>query len=117
MQFTIPAVIEKITTLKDKSIKVNVETSELTPEAMLDVMRSYGKSGYFTFSEIEFKQDEIELPEIPEYAKLENEKTPSERLRSVLYVLYMQEKPNTDFNQYYRFKLEEIIKHFKDKLK
>jgi len=45
------------------------------------------------------------------------QKTPSERLRSILYRLYTHERPMITFDEYYEEKLETIINHFKTKLK
>ncbi len=43
-------------------------------------------------------------------------KTPSQRLRNVLYVLWEQSTQEKEFKEFYKDKLEEIINHFKSKL-
>lgn len=45
------------------------------------------------------------------------QKSPSERLRSVIYRTYLHEKPMMEFEGYYEEKMETIINHFKSKLK
>lgn len=49
--------------------------------------------------------------------ELGNGKTPSQRLRNTLYVLFEQ-KPEgfADFKGFYKFKMEQIINHLKSKL-
>lgn len=44
-------------------------------------------------------------------------KTPSMRLRAVLYVAWDQEGKNGEWEDYYRRKMESIINHIKSKLK
>jgi|TARA_R100001530_G_scaffold10633_1_gene10473 hypothetical protein len=45
------------------------------------------------------------------------DKSPSQRLRAVLYVTWEQDKQGyDDFDQWYLMKMEQIINHYKDKL-
>ena len=44
-------------------------------------------------------------------------KTPSVRLRAVLYLLWEQEDQRSDPEEFYKIKMEMIINHFKNKLK
>lgn len=49
--------------------------------------------------------------------ELGNSKTPSQRLRNTLYVLW-SDKPEgfTEFKEFYKFKMEKIINHLKSKI-
>lgn len=49
--------------------------------------------------------------------ELGNNKTPSTRQRNTLYVLWQQQPEGfTDFKDFYKFKMEQIITHLKSKL-
>lgn len=108
----IPATINKIETLSDRSLRIKVTTQELAPDVMAELMNLYGKYGYFAFSETET----IKIPDepIPEFKE---DKSPSQRLRATMYILWNE---NTDkskpFNQFYNEKIEAIITKIKEQL-
>ena len=54
----------------------------------------------------------------PDEMATDSTKSLSQRLRGVLYVVYenMREKQFDTFDMFYRFKLEEVITHFKNKI-
>lgn len=114
-----PATISKIITMADKSLRLYVDTQELAPEDAGLIFGLYQKFGQFVFAEAgdDVKEKDIN---VPAYAKIEkSDKTPSQRLRGVLWHAYqendklkMQYKTADDF---YRVKMEEIINHFKTK--
>lgn len=60
--------------------------------------------------------DEIEIIDNIDI-ELGNSKTPSQRLRNTLYVLW-SDKPEgfTEFKEFYKFKMEKIINHLKSKI-
>ena len=60
--------------------------------------------------------DEIEIIDNIDI-ELGNSKTPSQRLRNTLYVLWSN-KPEgfTEFKEFYKFKMEKIINHLKSKI-
>lgn len=46
-----------------------------------------------------------------------NTKSPSQRLRSVLYLMHQNDNEGSpEFKDYYRLKMEKVISHFKSKL-
>ena len=47
---------------------------------------------------------------------MSNVKSPSQRLRAVLFLLWEQQGSWGDFDTWYKAKIEEIIEHFKGKL-
>lgn len=109
----IPSVVTKITTMADRSIRLLVDTQELTPEAKASVFELHEKYGYFSFVE----QPLEELPEVPEYNPIEkNDKTPSERLRAVLYVLWEKQGSRGDSDAFYRQHMEKFINMVKERL-
>lgn len=114
MNTLIPAIISKLTTMADKGIRAQVDTQELTPEAGSQLFALKDKYGFFIFVEGEVAPDNIEVPEyVPDF---KNEKSPSQRLRAVLFRLWEQQgKPNSS-EQFYREQMDRIIQHYKDKL-
>ena len=110
----IPAIISKLMTMADKGIRISVDTQELTPEEGSKLFSLKDKYGHFVFIEGEVLPENVEVPEFVQDFK--NEKSPSQRLRSVLYRLWEQSgKPNTS-EQFYREQMEKIIEHYKGKL-
>jgi len=95
-------IINKVTTLKDHSVKIELVTRELSPEQLAEIFFNVNK--------------EILKIEIPDDS--EDSKSPSQRLRSVLYIWWEQsgkEKYNT-FPLFYSHKMEQFIDQIKEKL-
>ena len=112
--FQVQASITKVSTFADHSLRLQVDTSrELSPEENALVFSLYNKSGWFLFKEVEIQVEDIE---VPEYVKeFKDDKTPSQRLRAILYLLWKVEKQGTA-DEFYKRKMEEVIEHFKTKL-
>lgn len=113
----IPAILETHRSMKDKSLKLVFGTNELSPEQILEIANNLQKFGYLAFKDEPFKQAEIELISQLKTDFEETGKTPSQRLRAVIYKLFDQDKNGfTDFDSFYKSKMEAIINHFKSKL-
>lgn len=112
-----PAQLESYRSLKDKTIKVVFETNELTPEQMLGVAGSLQQFGYLAFKNEPFKNNEKDVIENLKADYEDTGKTPSQRLRGVLFVNYEQvDGGYKTFTDYYNAKMETLINHFKNKL-
>lgn len=112
----IPAYVRGVKTLVDGGRVIDFETPELTPEASTYIFSLHKKNGYLIFMENPVKAEDIDLPEsAPEFR---TDKTPSQRLRGVLYRLWEQssQAKTKSFEEFYREKMEELINHFKAKL-
>lgn len=112
----LPATIESITTRRDKTVKIVMGTQELSP----------GKAGeLFTLlnslAVVYISPKQIDQKEIDQCDKLDPEfegKTQSQRIRSVLFILFKQDAEGfKDFDSYYHYKTDIIINHFKSKIK
>ena len=117
-QLCVPAFISKLTTLVgDNTLRLTVDCQEMTPEQEGELLRLKRKIGWFFFLE---KVQEIDLNELPEIKLEEWEKSPSERLRGVLYWYWKQrndeKKIQTPFEAWYRDQMERIITQIKEKL-
>lgn len=100
----------------DNSFSIRFTTQELPPEYAADFARALNQFGHLIFKEGEIQEDEIPT-EIPID---EDAKTPSQRLRGVLYRLWSKKKeksPNIEpFDYYYRKQYEKLIELYKEKL-
>jgi hypothetical protein len=95
------ATIGKVTTLSDKTLKVDLYLRELPVGQMAELMNAYmeGKEGF----------------EIKDTA--DGGKTPSQRLKNVIYKHWEQNTDRSvDSEIYYRSQMNKIINAFKDKL-
>lgn len=110
----VPSIISRIQTMADGGLRLFVDTQEITTEDKADVMGLHNKIGYFVFAEQDILQEDIkDLPEI----KLEiGEKSPSARLRAVLFIFWEQQKIQEPFDIFYRRKMESFIEAVKEKL-
>ena len=116
--FQVPATITKIETLADKSLKLKVITQELNEKQSEMVFKLYNKIGWFVFSEADIKNtDLINLPDVKgEFS----DKTPSQRLRNVIWRLQEQKigkEPNAvEFRKFYEDYMEGLISKMKELL-
>ena len=107
--------IESISTRKDKTIKITIGSQELTPNQSTDIFLLNQAFCYIGFKIEPFTQSEEVL--IAGLKSEINQKTPSQRLRSILYKLYEQDnKGYKDFGTFYAVEMERIIEHYKTKL-
>ena len=108
--------VDKITTLKDGGNKITIETQELPPEHMTKLFEFANKQVWTLFKETpDIKMEEIDVQE-PE-PEFKGEKSPSVRLRNVLYILHKEKYlSNGSFDDFYKKQMENIIKQFKEKI-
>lgn len=107
----LPVYIVGYSRKQDMSCSVRLETQELTGEQLLELDEHYQKFGWFIFSE-----NEVNLKDIPTEEAEDKNKTPSKRLRAVIFILWKQEGEQGDFESYYRAKVEKLIDFIKTKL-
>ena len=107
----VPSGISKVSTMSDGGLRLQVDTQELTAQDKAELMSLHNQIGWFVFS-----PNSIQVEDIPTEAVETDQKTPSQRLRAVLYILW--EKQDTlktlkdDFEAYYRKTLEKLIEHY-----
>jgi len=118
--------IDKVSTLADGSLRVYVGTPELSHETMVSVFSLIKKPGFVLISTNPINQDQIDAVEKATTNAEFSEKTPSQRMRGVLYKLWEKTQPKTmngdgemeyvDFDLFYKRQMNKIIDHFKTKL-
>lgn len=101
-----------VTSRQDGSVKISFVTPELRPSEAGALIILHGKKCCVSI-----------VPEdVPPEEKISvdterGEKSPSLRLRSVLFVWFQQQRPeHTTFEPWYREKMETLIEHVKAKL-
>lgn len=112
---TFPAIFLKMTPRVDKSWKLEFETRELFGKDIEQLANLLGAEGWLAYS----PNDDITMADIPEVVAdsgMEG-KTPSQRLRNSLYVLWDQRgKPSGKFDPWYLGQMENLIETVKSKL-
>lgn len=110
----IPAILTRYASTADKGLRLTFETNELDQEESAQLIQFKGEFGYLVFVKRDLKPEDLNVPEYAQPAK--GEKTPSQRLRSVIYRLWEKTDKSISSEQFYREKLEQIIEHFKKQL-
>jgi len=111
-----PAIVESLRSRKDKTIAITLGTSEVTPDKAGKLFNTNGHSVtcYLSVKEMitDSEKEIIDSIESPAPGK-----SPSQRMRNTLFVLW-QQKPEgyEDFNLFYLRKMEAMIDHIKTKL-
>lgn len=113
--FQIPAQVTKVATLSHRSLRVQLDTQEnLTDEQMGKISAMHEKTGWFTFSVEPITPDDI--VNLPDLTYDKKKKTPSQRLRESLYVLWVQKGKPNDFQTFYDSTMEKIISQVQERL-
>jgi hypothetical protein len=107
--------IQKIQTLVDGGNKLTILTQELEPDQMTELFKLTNKVGWFLFKEQAITEEDVkDLPEIkPEF---KGEKTPSQRLRNIIFVYWEQQGGKGNFDDFYKKQINKLIDKIKDLL-
>jgi len=105
------AIITGIRAKVDGSLGVSMTTPELTPEEKAEFMRLQGNNLIVTLQPL----DEKDAPKYVIDKEIET-KTPSNRLRNTLFVLWTQEGSKGEFDEFYKKYMEKFINALKEKL-
>ncbi|MFX1536786.1 MAG: hypothetical protein ACFFDI_21420 [Promethearchaeota archaeon] len=93
--------VSKISTLADKSLRIVLDTMELSPDQMTALFEAY-KEG----------EEGVEIEEI----KVKGLKSKSQQLRNVLYRLWEQSATTMTDKEYYDSYMDKLINSLKEKL-
>ena len=109
--------VNKVSTLADGSLSINIHTQELNDETMTRIFNLRKTPGMVLISPDNITKAEIEA--VNEYTstyEVSNNKTPSQRLRAVLYRVWEQGNQDFDFPIWYESQMERIINKYKSTL-
>ena len=107
------AIFSDIRSRKDRTFHLGFDTRELGEDAA-QLMRIQGSECWLVIA----PDDSLDSVDVPK-ARPDSgtgQKTPGQRLRAVLYVLWSQSGRPGDFEDWYRQKLEGLINQYKAKL-
>jgi hypothetical protein len=111
---TFPALIDGVRTLKDGSIRITLETPELSSEGIAQIFDFRNKQVFAGLNETPLKPEQLEIPDYKLVEK--HEKSPGTRLRSVIYRYWEQVGSKQDFDPFYKSQIEGLINLYKQKL-
>lgn len=115
----VPAMINKVQTMSNRSLRIEVDTQEnLTDEEVGKITAYHEKLGWFNFSPETTPIKPEDLIKLPKIEKDEDEKSPSQRLRSRMYVYYIKikNKGEKGFNEWYSKTLDNFGNKFLEKI-
>jgi hypothetical protein len=107
----LPAYLTGFSSRADGSAGIRFTTQELN-SADFGLL----KENLNTFGHLLFAPNPITAADIPTEHAEDKNKTPSKRLRAVIFLLWKQEGEHGDFETYYRVKVEKLIDYVKAKL-
>lgn len=109
----VPVLVNSIASKKDGSMKLTLETREVSPEEATKIFELRNSEAWMFLAASQIT--EVEIPaEKPDPAM--GKKTPGQRLRNTLYVLWQQKGSQGNFEQYYNAQMENMIEQVKENL-
>ena len=112
----VAATIEAIATRKDTTLKIVLGTQELSPEKAGELFHLQNKLAYVAIKEENFTNEEEDLIKDLRVDEI-NTKSPSKRLRAVMYLNWKQDpEGHAEFSGYYLHHMENLINKYKSNL-
>lgn len=108
--FSCPVIIGGVSTRSDGGLTVRMTTPELNPEEMAAVFELQNCE-----LKMFLKQDGADLSKLTEVKGQFDTKTPSQRLRAVLFILWKETDGTGSFEDFYRRRIDAIIDKIKEK--
>lgn len=113
MQVQFSAELEDVKARKDRTLSIKISTQELSADETALIFNMFMQPIYVALAETDIKR--LEVPEdLPDFKE---DKTPSKRLRSRLFVFWKDKINKGDFEGWYRTVLDEIGQQYLEKLK
>lgn len=109
--FSIPSIMTRVSSMVDGGLSIGFHTKELSPEEKAQAMAFHNQQGWLVFSE-----NELQEQDMPRGDADLNRKTPSQRLRAVIYVLWQQSRTELTFPQFYEDYMDKLINQVKEAL-
>jgi hypothetical protein len=98
----------------DKGVNLTLHTQELNADQWQRIFALKGKYVVGVLASQDTPVESLEVPDVtPEY---KGEKSPSQRLKAVLYRIWEQNGKAGEFEPYYRAKMDALIEKVKEQL-
>jgi len=107
----LPVYFTRFGSKADGSAGLGFNTQELSAADFAILKENLNEYGWLVFRPNEFQEEDI-----PQQDAEDPEKTPSKRLRAVLFILWQQTGKKGNFEAYYHEQMDKIIEHIKTKL-
>ena len=108
---SLPAIMLPPTIKTDGSLTLKLSTREVTSQEIKELVEYKGQEGWLLF-----QSNPIQVADIPKGNAETKQKTPSQRLRSVIFVEWKQIGSRLDFDAYYKNRMESFIDSIKENL-
>ena len=107
----LPACLDDYRERKDGSSRLTFDSRELSEEEVLILRRFRNEEGWLLFG-----KNEIDKEDLPEKDAEVGTRTPSQRLRAVLFIRWKNLGEPETFKMYYDKTMEKFINSVKDRL-
>ncbi len=116
--FQVPAEVSKVQSMSNRSIRLQIDTQEnITDEEIAKLFAFFEKVGWFTFLPEERKIDAADVLTTPEWKpEFPEEKSPSSRMRGVIYRIWESRGKSGDFNDYYKKQMDKLCEALKEQI-
>ena len=104
----VPAIFTGFSSRADGGARLSFATQELSESDFGILKRLHQSFGYVLFAPNEFKEEEV-----PAQDASDETKSPSQRLRAVLFILWKQRGGKGEFESYYRVMMDQFINDVK----
>lgn len=111
----LPVLVSSLSTKVDGSVKISIETRELQGSEAARLFDLRGSEAWVLIAPQAFSEEDVKLP-TEKADPAVGIKTPSQRLRAVIYRTWEQSRSGVDFESYYRLTVEKLIEQFKQRL-
>lgn len=102
--FTAAAILTRISYLRDGGLSLGFSTNELSDADKIIASKFHQKFGHVLFSENQFSDEDV-----PKGDATDASKSPSQRLRAVLFIYWKQLGEPGSFEFFYRQQMEKSI--------
>lgn len=115
--FQIPATVSGFKSMSGRAVRLSIDTQENLSDVEIGKISALNeKFGYFCFlpGQMIKAEDLSNLPPLPKWE--EDNKSPAQRMRNTLYVLWEQKGKNGAFEDFYMKQMGRFIEAVKEKL-
>lgn len=115
MILQIPGEISKVETMRGGAIRIRFDSQEaIQPEVRSKLMMMTDQVGWISFASRQIQPEDI--IDLPEVKRNEDMKSPAQRLRATIFILWKHEGSVGSFEDYYVNRMSKLIDFVKNKL-
>jgi len=115
MKLIISAILENLGTRNDGTVKLSLGTQEIDPAQVGNLFQLRGKYIKVLLSDTNITHIEASLIDEEKVQDASKAKSPSRRLRAVLFRVHEQQQTTMSFDDWYKIEMERVIEHYKNK--